>query len=70
MKLYYFTNAATEYGVCDEFTALAHSKEEAWQLFKDKLSDQLEEYDMRLEHWTVKELALDEPVVIPHYNYS
>lgn len=70
MKLFYFTNAATEYGVCDEFTALASSKDEAWQLFKDKMNQQLGEYDAREDHWTAKELPLNKPIVLPHYNYS
>lgn len=70
MKLYYFTNSITDTGLCAEFTALADSKQAAWQLFKDKMSTQLGDYDERLEHWDVKEFALNRPIVIPHYNYG
>lgn len=70
MKLYYFSNSMTDTGLCAEFTALAHSKQEAWKLFKDKMNNQLGEYDERLDHWDVKEFSVTKPLVIPHYNYG
>lgn len=71
LKLYnFYCDKMLENGVCSDFTALASSKDQAWKMFEKKMKNQLGSYDPFFEHWTVKELPLNESFVLPHYNYN
>lgn len=72
MKLYHFQQYKNVYEAWDSFDAIADSKEEAFQIFLDKMKNDPDvcedDYEKDISVYSIKEYDLNKKVCIPHYS--